>query len=141
MLLPDQTYEQCQDILTPFVALNCALADSEFATKQDKIANIANDGPAQQSRLDGSHASRSDENSTDEETDDERVDTPESYDETSEFFDNIPDYNGEPLRPFSISNSNESSRTNADLLKECEMFLCKYRIRPDFFCRYRNALQ
>lgn len=62
----------------------------------------------------------------------------EGYDKTSQFFDNIPEFQGETLGPFSINNKSDFNiRTNIDLLRACEVFLMKHRIRPDFFCKYR----
>lgn len=63
---------------------------------------------------------------------------------TCEFFDNIPEYRGDPLGPFSIplrKERNTSQKTNPNILKECESYLTKYRIRPEFFCRYRKAME
>lgn len=125
------------------------------------------------------------------------VATPENFRLTADFFNNIPDYVGEPLRPFSLAagaetaaeaaaaaaaaatiaaphpqrsaaerrrrrqqrherrrepKSNGQTKPTAadvendsggggpkDVLKECEEFLHSHRIRPDFFCRYRQA--
>lgn len=86
-----------------------------------------------------------DEDDDDDDDDDEsdsRCQTPESYTHTSEFFNNIPEFKGVPLRPFSIPPDKQGPlKTNANLLKECESFLFKHRIRPDFFCRYRKAMK
>lgn len=71
----------------------------------------------------------------------DRVSTPDSFKQTCDFFNNIPEYHGEPLGPFSIPKAYKMSHTTADLLKECEILLNKYRIRPDFFCRYREAME
>lgn len=111
------------------------------------------------------------------------VATPENFRRTSDFFNNIPDYVGEPLRPFTLLSAagtaaaaaaapnprrstaerrrrrqqrhqqRREPKTNSpaaadvkaeaggckDVLKECEEFLHSNRIRPDFFCRYRQA--
>lgn len=136
MLLPDQTYEQCQDILAPLEALRKILEDSKFEPRLDDgnnyKQNVTNSGKKkiEKSKKDG-------ENNVDE----IRSCSPESYGKTSEFFNNIPVYTGEPLGPFSIPNKRTSIRTSADVLKECELFLYKHRIRPDFFCRYRKAIK
>lgn len=94
-----------------------------------------------------------------------RVSTPENFGRTTEFFNNIPDYLGDPFRPFSLAPgavppfAPDAQRTrrpdaagrlhapagrtaaeSADVLKECEQFLHTHRIRSDFFCRYRKAV-
>lgn len=153
MLLPDQTYEQCQDMLAPLVALKRILNDTEskpqIETEYKGKCNIVED----QSEDSGDEVNEKDDivkcgptvdNATDAPGDkdtDERLHTPESYDQTSDFFNNVPDFNGEPLGPFSISYARDSQRTSADLMKECELFLHRHRIRPDFFCRYRKAME
>jgi hypothetical protein len=66
----------------------------------------------------------------------------ETYERTSEFFNNIPEFDGEALGPFSVHSKQDFSiRTNVDLLKACEVFLETHRIRPDFFCKYRSAVE
>lgn len=70
-----------------------------------------------------------------------RVPTPEGFEQTAEFFNNIPEFHGEALGPFSIPKQNKLSYRTEDLLKECEELLNKYRIKPDFFCRYRKAME
>lgn len=163
LLLPDQTYEQYQgqpDTLpSPLIALKHLLNNTNFYPKIPPIPEHTNgsingknssnqsgslpNGNAKikstnnQNNVHSTSATKM-ERAVDKE---HRIITPDSYDETSEFFNNIPDYNGEPLGPFSIPNAREISNTTADLLKECEMFLDKYRIRPDFFCRYRKAME
>lgn len=136
MLLPDQTYEQCQDILAPLEALRKILEESKFEPRLDdgnnckqNVMNVEKRKVEKLKRL------------VENNNDDERSCSPESYGKTSEFFNNIPIYTGEPLGPFSIPNKRTSIRTSADVLKECESFLYKHRIRPDFFCRYRNAIK
>lgn len=91
-----------------------------------------------------------------------RVSTPENFGRTSEFFNNIPDYLGDPYRPFSLAqgavtpdvqrsrrpeagdrlhaHAGRAAAESADVLKECEQFLHTHRIRSDFFCRYRKAV-
>uniref|UniRef100_A0A182NAV0 Uncharacterized protein n=1 Tax=Anopheles dirus TaxID=7168 RepID=A0A182NAV0_9DIPT len=69
----------------------------------------------------------------------------DDYDKTSDFFNNIPEFQGEALGPFSIeSKGNEpdwgSIRTNVDVLRACELFLMRHRMRPDFFCKYKTAM-
>jgi hypothetical protein len=72
----------------------------------------------------------------------EEIELSENYERTSEFFNNIPEYDGEALGPFSVHSKQDFSiRTNVDLLKACELFLSTHRIRPDFFCKYRNAVE
>uniref|UniRef100_A0A182Q676 Uncharacterized protein n=1 Tax=Anopheles farauti TaxID=69004 RepID=A0A182Q676_9DIPT len=69
----------------------------------------------------------------------------DDYDKTSDFFNNIPEFQGEALGPFSIeSKANEPDwgniRTNVDILRACELFLMRHRMRPDFFCKYKMAM-
>lgn len=64
------------------------------------------------------------------------------YDKTSDFFNNIPEFQGESLGPFSLDNKNELNiRTNIDILRACELFLMRNRIRPDFFCKYKKVIK
>lgn len=145
LLLPDQTYEQCQHVLTPLIALRRLLNDVDC---RPKIGADLYGKKLPYSTFDEERSiDRSDCDSTTTqsgESDDQvkmHADSPESYEQTSEFFNNIPDFNGESLGPFSIPQTRDNVKTTADLLKECEMFLYKYRIRPDFFCRYRKAIE
>ncbi|XP_053691806.1 myosin-G heavy chain [Sabethes cyaneus] len=63
------------------------------------------------------------------------------YDKTSDFFNNIPEFQGESLGPFSLNNKNDLNiRTNIDILRACELFLMRNRIRPDFFCKYKKVI-
>uniref|UniRef100_A0A8W7PCX1 Uncharacterized protein n=1 Tax=Anopheles coluzzii TaxID=1518534 RepID=A0A8W7PCX1_ANOCL len=69
----------------------------------------------------------------------------DDYDKTSDFFNNIPEFQGEALGPFSIANKGTepdwgSIRTNVDILRACELFLMRHRMRPDFFCKYKTAM-
>uniref|UniRef100_A0A182F1G6 Uncharacterized protein n=1 Tax=Anopheles albimanus TaxID=7167 RepID=A0A182F1G6_ANOAL len=81
----------------------------------------------------------------------------DDYDRTSDFFNNIPEFQGEPLGPFSLAGKQTrpepepdpdpdpdadwaSIRTNVDILRACELFLVRHRIRPDFFCKYKKAM-
>lgn len=151
LLLPDQTYEQCQDLLAPLMTLKSLLNGTAFHSKTKGVANgigaRSQRDQVKQTSFEYEHEIYDSDDSDDDsllgtsESGSTRVHTPEIFERTSEFFNNIPDFNGEPLGPFSIPNSRETSRTTADLLKECEMFLYKYRIRPDFFCRYRRAME
>ncbi len=138
MLLPDQTYEQCQDILAPLEALRKILEDSKFEPRLDDGSNCKQNvvNVCEKKKL---YKLKILVENNDE--DEVRSCSPESYGKTSEFFNNIPLYTGEPLGPFSIPNKRTSIRTSADVLKECESFLYKHRIRPDFFCRYRKAIK
>lgn len=136
MLLPDQTYEQCQDILAPLEALRKILEDSKFEPRLDDENSYKQDVATVEKKNDEKLEKLVENN-----VDDVRSCSPESYGKTSEFFNNIPIYTGEPLGPFSIPNKRTSIRTSADVLKECEEFLYKHRIRPDFFCRYRKAIK
>lgn len=64
------------------------------------------------------------------------------YDKTSDFFNNIPEFQGESLGPFSLKNKNDLNiRTNIDILRACELFLMRNRIRPDFFCKYKTTVK
>lgn len=136
MLLPDQTYEQCQDILAPLEALRKILEESKYEPRLDDGNNYKQDVASVEKKK-TEKLNRAVDNSDNE----LRSCSPESYGKTSEFFNNIPLYTGEPLGPFSIPNKRTSIRTSADVLKECESFLYKHRIRPDFFCRYRKAIK
>ncbi|KAH8378149.1 hypothetical protein KR093_009621, partial [Drosophila rubida] len=93
-----------------------------------------------------------------------------SYDRTADFFENIPDFVGPSLPTFLYTpqsvqsqpidvlpgsplpsssatssgrdealNSSESENCN-DVLRLCEDFLCRHRMRPDFFCQYHKAV-
>ena len=66
------------------------------------------------------------------------LDTIKDYDKTSDFFNNIPEFHGESLGPFSFKTD---MRTNIDILRACELFLLKNRIRPDFFCKYNKVIK
>jgi len=136
MLLPDQTYEQCQDILAPLEALRKILEDSKFEPRLDDGTNYKpNVTNLEKKKIEKC------KKVVEINVDEIRSCSPESYGKTSEFFNNIPIYTCEPLGPFSIPNKRTSIRTSADVLKECELFLYKHRIRPDFFCRYRKAIK
>lgn len=168
LLLPDQTYEQYQGQKTlttssPLITLKRILTDSNFCpkitqfteqpqrpptngkTKTPRSAPVP--APAATTTATKATAVPSDfeklvigaKKVAPSKTD--RVSSPESFKQTCDFFNNIPEYNGEPLGPFSIPKSYKMSHTTADLLKECEILLNKYRIRPDFFCRYREAME
>lgn len=151
LLLPDQTYEQCQDLLTPLIVLKRLLTNADFRPKieidlngKKSTNNAATIRRSYECQFRGqrSNGESNGTTPTDEDVENEiRIRTPNGYEHTSEFFNNIPEFNGEPLGPFSIPNTRETSKTTADLLKECEMFLYKYRIKPDFFCRYRKAME
>lgn len=154
MLLPDQTYEQCQVILAPLKAIRKILEESNVEPKLLETSksspsnshvhrNTAKSGKAKSEKV--RKIGRSSEG-VDNVFKADRGETPESFRRTSEFFNNIPDYAGDPMGPFSLPNKTTTedevkSRTSADVLKECELFLHKHRIRPDFFCRYRKALE
>lgn len=130
MLLPDQTYEQCQQILLPLKAIRKILKDSACIDGGPSSNEPAENGTAT-AKLTASP------NITDDCTDD--------YLRTAEFFNNIPDFTGDPLGPFSLPDKTADAtdpvrhKASADVLKECELFLFKHRIRPDFFCRYRKG--
>uniref|UniRef100_A0A2M3Z623 Uncharacterized protein n=1 Tax=Anopheles braziliensis TaxID=58242 RepID=A0A2M3Z623_9DIPT len=77
----------------------------------------------------------------------------DDYDKTSDFFNNIPEFQGEALGPFSLAGKQNrpepepepdpdwaSIRTNVDILRACELFLVRHRIRPDFFNSQRFFL-
>lgn len=150
MLLPDQTYEQCQVILAPLKAIRKILEESKVEPKLPETtksspnnSHTAKSGKAKSEKV--RKIGRSSEE-LDNMCKADRGETPESFRRTSEFFNNIPDYAGDPMGPFSLPNTTTTedevkSRTSADVLKECELFLHKHRIRPDFFCRYRKALE
>lgn len=168
MLLPDQTYEQCHDMLAPVVALKRILDDTEskpqIEIEYNEKSIVTNDDSDNNNKKNNGQVSGGggawsdtaaddgnkhelemliaggDENEhQDEKTD--RFSTPESYDQTSDFFNNVPDFHGEPLGPFSIPHVKNSQQTSADLMRECELFLYRHRIRPDFFCRYRKVVE
>lgn len=156
MLLPDQTYEQCQVILAPLKVIRKILVDSKVEPELLEISkpNIPNNGHVHRNTA-KSVKTKSEKvrkiGRSSEEVDNvfisaDRGETPDSFRKTSEFFNNIPDYAGNPMGPFSLPNKTTTenevkSKASADVLKECELFLHKHRIRPDFFCRYRKALE
>lgn len=160
MLLPDQTYEQCQEILAPLKAIRKILEDSNVEpTLFENTTKCASSRPV--IVIEKKKKKLVDKNSKNVCVSDKpyqsnesiiRVDTPENFGKTSDFFNNIPEYTGDPLGPFTLpdkkNNENDgecggikTSKTSADVLKECELFLYKHRIRPDFFCRYRKAIE
>lgn len=157
LLLPDQTYEQYQGEKTlttsPLIALKRILSDANFCPKIPHFDGLprfeANgkktsprNGPTNVNGFFGIHLGNSTGPAKTERNDrEQRTGTPESFQQTCDFFNNIPEYNGEPLGPFSIPKVNRVSNNDADLLKECELLLYKYRIRPDFFCRYGKAME
>lgn len=120
MLLPDQTYDQCQQIIAPLKALKIILECNEIESNLKTKIRLNKEPKNEETFIEPA---------------------PENYGKTFEFFDNIPDYVGEPLGPFSLPDKKVFGKTNADVLKVCEQFLHKHRIRPDFFCRYRKALR
>ncbi|EDX04258.1 GD23546 [Drosophila simulans] len=92
-----------------------------------------------------------------------------SYERTADFFENIPDFHGESLPTFlyspsveqdaqakgdavrleredededqdSESTSQSDDCEDDDVLRLCEDFLCRHRMRPDFFCQYHKAV-
>ncbi|KAH8266593.1 hypothetical protein KR018_002731, partial [Drosophila ironensis] len=90
-----------------------------------------------------------------------------SYERTADFFENIPDFLGDSLPSFlyspqeqqdvqpkgrerikdeeecveSESTSDRSENCDEDdVLRLCEDFLCRHRMRPDFFCQYHKAV-
>lgn len=143
LLLPDQTYEQSRepDSLAPVKALKHLLNDTKY---EPHITNLENDGKVlfntSKSKLVNSPLNTSGDIRPTDKTGN-HVNSPESFEKVSEFFNNIPEFVGEPLGPFSIKDDKDSTKTDAELLKECERFLNKYRIKPEFFCQYRKALE
>lgn len=153
LLLPDQTYEQYQGEKTlttssPLIALKRILSDANFCPKIPQFDGLPNGkkitlrNEQQNSNFNGFFGiSMANSSKTDRSEREQRTSTPESFKQTCDFFNNIPEFNGEPLGPFSIPKAHKMSNADADLLKECELILYKYRIRPDFFCRYRKAME
>lgn len=156
LLLPDQTYEQYQGEKTltttsPLIALKRILNDANFCPKFSQFDGLPDSGKkktpprtVQTHSFNGFFGINLGQNSssTSRTTEREkRTDTPESFKQTCDFFNNIPEFHGEPLGPFSIPKEHKISNADADLLKECELILYKYRIRPDFFCRYGKAME
>lgn len=144
MLLPDQTYEQAYPPHNIPLHKNIIAAkqQSNGSTPPTSKSNIPN-------KLNITSESESDSDS-ESESDQFHDDHRKNFDKTTEFFNNIPEYSGEPLGPFSIPliNTNNDIKTSIktsiktnqdDILRECESFLWKYRIRPEFFCRYRQV--
>jgi len=92
-----------------------------------------------------------------------------SYDRTADFFENIPDFVGASLPTFLYSPQSDTppdapesppsssdpsghaveepqelsseSENCDDVLRLCEDFLCRHRMRPDFFCQYHKAVR
>lgn len=171
LLLPDQTYEQYQGEKTlttsPLIALKRILSDANFCPKIPHfdvgLSNGVQNGKKSTTRsghngsnfngffgiqLGNSSGSssktaeqRNSKKNEKNQPSTQRTDTPESFQATCDFFNNIPEFHGEPLGPFSIPKAHKMLDADADLLKECELLLNKYRIRPDFFCRYRKAME
>lgn len=156
LLLPDQTYEQYQGEKTlttsPLIALKRILSDANFCPKIPHFDGLTRSFEVNGKKTISRNASTNVNgffgiqlgnlsSTTKSEQRNERAGTPESFQQTCDFFNNIPEFNGEPLGPFSIPKANRVSNNDADLLKECELLLYKYRIRPDFFCRYRKAME
>ncbi|KAH8259022.1 hypothetical protein KR038_007812, partial [Drosophila bunnanda] len=90
-----------------------------------------------------------------------------SYERTADFFENIPDFLGDSIPAFLFSaqeqkdvparervlrkedpeeheESESTSRSenceDTEVLRLCEDFLCRNRMRPDFFCQYHKAV-
>jgi hypothetical protein len=169
MLLPDQTYEQAnpaQDILTSYgqligeddediiekklflASLKANLKVSTLPRSKQKLKDRINSDDVQSLHTFGEHnVAAEEEKSRMEEKKNaknaqRRDNGDENYERTSEFFNNIPEFDGEALGPFSVHSKQDFSiRTNVDLLKACEVFLETHRIRPDFFCKYRSAVE
>lgn len=166
LLLPDQTYEQYQGEKglpkTPLSALKRILSEntslppksfhfiksavtaktptingSKTTANRTRIANVQTHLEAFFGVMGNTQPTKSNHNKFKE----YRVPTPEGFEQTAEFFNNIPEFHGEALGPFSIPKQNKLSYRAEDLLKECEELLTKYRIKPDFFCRYRKAME
>lgn len=149
LLLPDQTYEQYQGEKTlttssPLIALKRILGDANFCPKIPHFDGLSNgkkvvtrNGQTNFNGFFGINLTSKQERGDRE----QRTGTPDSFQQTCDFFNNIPEFHGEPLGPFSIPKAHKVSNADADLLKECELLLYKYRIRPDFFCRYRKAME
>lgn len=147
MLLPDQTYEQCQAMLTPMLVIRKILQESRDAA----LASI--DGKQHELRANGGRSKKvmaTGKLRRIEVHDEDRGATPDNFVRTSEFFNNIPDYTGDPLGPFGMAADADGGGADhkfgphdnaADVLRECEEFLHTHRIRPDFFCRYRMAIE
>lgn len=162
LLLPDQTYEQYQGEKTlttsPLIALKRILSDANFCPKIPHFDVGLPNGKKSTTRNvptnfngffgislgNSSGSSKTAEHRNNDKNHARReieCGTPESFKATCDFFNNIPEFKGEPLGPFSIPKAHKVSDADADLLKECELLLYKYRIRPDFFCRYRKAME
>ena len=157
LLLPDQTYEQYQGektlTTTPLLALKRLLSDANFCPKIPHFDTHVKKNATQNSSthvngffginlgnvLGGTKIDQ--EKQKQQKQQQQRCGTPDSFKETCDFFNNIPEFHGEALGPFSIPKANRMSNNDADLLKECELLLYKYRIRPDFFCRYGKAME
>lgn len=150
MLLPDQTYEQVDnnshdhDVEKLDDNYKRILHTTEFTVHDEKVNVIEN---VNQGKFETEENLTEEINelidSTESETSEKRDDSPENFSKTSEFFNNIPEFCGEPLGPFTLKSKNDepSVQTSPDILRECESFLGKYRIRPEFFCRYRRAME
>lgn len=151
MLLPDQTYEQAsrEDFLESIDLLKKLLKSNDTndikIKRPDSVYTIKdkeksfNESVDDDCKIIENDIFSESENSDDGE---KRGDSPENFQKTSEFFNNIPEFKGEPMGPFKIPEEMEITNTaNPDILRECESFLWKYRIRPDFFCRYRRAME
>lgn len=165
LLLPDQTYEQYQGEHTlshsplstikrilneaafgpkirnftdsPAIQRSSAATNGKKSTNRICISNVQSNLEAFFGVMGNNNSSKMVETKYKE----YRVATPEGFEQTADFFNNIPDFNGESLGPFSIPKHNKLSHRTEDVLKECELLLYKYRIRPDFFCRYRKAME
>lgn len=143
LLLPDQTYEESKDQKSsvPIKALKNLLSNTKLEphiTKIDSDEKISFDNSKAKSIKNVSNTTN-DVHST--EAPKVHTSKTEDFEKVSEFFNNIPEFIGEPLGPFSIEDAKDGTKTDADLLKECERFLNKYRIKPEFFCRYRKKLE
>lgn len=150
MLLPDQTYEQAvghpNKILPP---------------KIPHLKVFHRKGDSKFLKIDREYL----DDVLEEEIDQDEVcsnrnESTGSYEKTSEFFNNIPDYVGETFMPFDVKEERgiiddrdnvgddqdddeekKSFANSSDILRECEQFLWRYRIRSDFFCKYHKAVR
>lgn len=157
MLLPDQTYEQaCQQQNTNQFNTKKFPTKSKYIIDERKYESKSESETETESDTDDTDSDTSSDDDF-EENKEKCDDLPENFSKTTEFFNNIPEFHGEPLGPFSIpiikndkklSESHQKTPPSTslppkhnDILRECETFLFKYRIKPDFFCRYRHAME
>lgn len=131
----------------------CIISRRSIGLSATSSSDRARDDDTEEEDDDDAHTNDDDDTGEDDKSEngcDTRSSSPESFEKTTNFFNNIPEFSGQPLGPFTRQSPDVATKpphqstsvhTNLDILRACEMFLYKHRIRPDFFCRYKKAME